>query len=297
MFDYLECTECGTIQVIEIPDLAAYYPEEYYSFNSVDNEFSDKWSTKLLARSVVRYFLGQYSLFGNALSRIKSWPRELFPDSLRERGLQLRLDSSILDVGCGGGNLLEILNFFGFTDLTGADLFIKNDIKKPSGVTIYKKSLEDLQRKFDLVMFNHSFEHLVDPVQTLKAAVTRLAPGGTCLIRMPVVAEAWNIYGPDWVQLDPPRHTFIFSPKGFAQLATSLGFTLYNVTYDSTAFQFWGSELYRQDEPLQSVLSGEVSQFFESAELERWKDRAIDLNRSGKGDQACFYLRHSGSEP
>ena len=33
-FDYLECSACGTLQIVEIPDLSCYYPRDYYSFVS-----------------------------------------------------------------------------------------------------------------------------------------------------------------------------------------------------------------------------------------------------------------------
>ena len=33
-FEYLECGQCGTLQLIDVPDLARHYPIEYFSFDT-----------------------------------------------------------------------------------------------------------------------------------------------------------------------------------------------------------------------------------------------------------------------
>ncbi len=54
-------------------------------------------------------------------------------------------------------------------------------------------------------MFNHSLEHVPDPVATLKVAYEKLAAGGMCLARVPTTSsEAWTTYRADWVQADAP---------------------------------------------------------------------------------------------
>ena len=61
-------------------------------------------------------------------------------------------------------------------------------------------------------MFHHSFEHLPDPIETLERVYRLMPSGGNCLIRIPLVSsEAWKKYGPHWVQLDAPRHFFLYS--------------------------------------------------------------------------------------
>src|SRR5690606_716207 len=150
----------------------------------------------------------------------------------------------------GAGRLLQSLNYFGFRDLTGADAFIERDIEYPSGVKVFKKPLSELTGPFDLIMLHHSFEHLPEPRDELAEIKRVRAPGGTCLIRIPVAAQAWKEYGTDWVQMDPPRHLFLYTEKAMRRLAEDTGFDVSDVTYDSTGFQFWGSEQYRRDIPL-----------------------------------------------
>lgn len=84
------------------------------------------------------------------------------------RKLQLPLDSEILDVGCGYGNLLLQMRSDGFTNLTGVDTFIKSDIFYESGVKVINKYLHEIKGSFDFIMLNHSFEHMPQPLSVLK---------------------------------------------------------------------------------------------------------------------------------
>jgi cyclopropane fatty-acyl-phospholipid synthase-like methyltransferase len=54
------------------------------------------------------------------------------------------LESKILDVGCGAGELLLRLAEETFSDLTGLDPLIEGDILYKNGVKILKKELAEL---------------------------------------------------------------------------------------------------------------------------------------------------------
>jgi hypothetical protein len=45
------------------------------------------------------------------------------------------------------------------------------------------------------------------------------------------------------VQLDCPRHLAIHTSRSMEQAAGLAGLTIAKTVYDSSAFQFWGSEL------------------------------------------------------
>src|SRR5256885_12513331 len=103
------------------------------------------------------------------------------------------------------------------------------------------------------------------------------------------VGEAWRRYHPDWVQLDPPRHLYLHTKDSLARLASEAGFTVQEVRYDSTAFQFWGSEQYRLDIPLgdrRSPAQDAQSTLFSPAQMRAWQGEAQVLNRAGTGDHA-----------
>lgn len=134
-FDYLECGECGCVQVAEIPqDLSKYYPEEYYSF-AVERESFLKRSLK---RRRAAQVMGRETIFGRLLVLIWGTPPIL--EWLQPTGI--KQDSSILDVGSGAGQLLLDLNNIGFSDTIGIDPFIDHDLNYDNGTRILKKSFQ-----------------------------------------------------------------------------------------------------------------------------------------------------------
>jgi len=98
------------------------------------------------------------------------------------------------------------------------------------------------------------------------------------------------------VQLDAPRHIFLHSVRSIEICAEVAGLRVADIDFDSTAFQFWGSEQYKRGIPLeseQSFLKGNRS-LFKKQDIRRFREHADNLNRSQQGDQACFYLRAAG---
>ena len=77
-------------------------------------------------------------------------------------------------------------------------------------------------------------------------------------------------------------------------LAKNAGLDLYQVRYDSYAFQFWGSEQYKKDIPLlseNSYAKGLDGSMFTASDISEFESRARELNEQEKGDQAVFYFR------
>lgn len=294
-FDYFECSNCGTIQIEHVPDLSRHYPDDYLSLSEVDDiDLSRTLLRRIAARSAGSYMNKGRGLLGRLIVKLKPWVAYHYPAYLRELSPNLTFDARILDFGCGTGRLLQTLHYFGFRDLVGVDAFIRDDIHYSTGVVIKKGGLAELEPAFDLIMLHHSFEHLPEPKTALAEIRRLLAPDGTALIRMPIASEAWKIYGANWVQLDPPRHLFLFTEKGFGELAREQGFAVDRVVYDSTAMQFWGSEQYKLDIPLNDLRSHDhlrEGTVFDDAQMADWERKAVELNARGTGDQACFYLR------
>jgi predicted SAM-dependent methyltransferase len=144
-------------------------------------------------------------------------------------------------------------------------------------------------------MFHHAFEHVPDPLETLVSTARLLVPGGICLIRIPIGGSyAWEHYRTNWVQLDAPRHYFLHTVDSMRLLASRSGLLLDQVIYDSTEFQFWGSEQYQRDIPLyspQSYKQNPQHSIFTPEQIATFHHQAEELNQQGRGDQAAFYLR------
>ena len=291
MHTYFECAECGCLQIASVPDnIQEYYPnEDYYSYDAVKAVTGIKGK---LIKMRDRYAATGSCFVGRLMQRIQ--PHDKLP-SLRHTNVSL--DSKILDVGCGAGHLLHSMQEAGFKNLLGIDPFNAKELNYDNGLNIQAKSIHDMSGKdeWDLIMFNHSFEHVFDQHQVLEKVMTLLKPGGVCMIRIPTVTSwAWRSYGVDWVQLDAPRHLFLHSLQSMNVLAEKKGFKLENVVYDSFAFQQWGSEQYKKDIALHDENSYAVNPDkspFSDADIREFEAHSKELNESKSGDQAAFYLR------
>jgi hypothetical protein len=102
------------------------------------------------------------------------------------------------------------------------------------------------------------------------------------------------MYGPDWVELDAPRHLYLHSHRSITQLAESQDLSSVYVACDSSEFEFYGSELYRRDIPLTSVNSywrDPDNSDFTFREMARFRQLAEQANREGRGGRACFVFK------
>ncbi len=291
IFQYLECRECGCLQLLDPPaDPSRFYPANYIAFLDAERSGSARHR---LRRAIRR---GRNRAFFGSTSPINQWAARQFPHQPLQAVARVRprLDSRILDVGCGSGVLLNDLRQLGYEHLLGVDLFIPQETVTSAGVRIQKGGLQSLLgTTWDLIMFHHSFEHMQDPVRILRLAESLLAPGGHCLIRIPVLGWAWQHYGTDWVQLDAPRHVFLHTERSFEVLASQCGLRFRSVVYDSTELQFLGSELYKKDLPLCSIDMNNPRSSVPSATFRDYQAHAAVLNRENRGDSAAFDLVRS----
>ena len=290
-FTYLECPDCGSLTLAEVPSsLSDYYPSGYYSL--VEREEADQSpASAAIRRSAMALMLRSRGsaralvACGGALGmRVEPWTRLL-------GGCGLDLRARVLDVGCGDGHRLRTFRRFGFRHLTGTDAHLAREANDTGAIALSRQGMDEVEGVFDLIMFHHSFEHMADPVGVLNAVHRLIAPSGLLLLRLPVAGSwAWRTYGVDWVQLDAPRHQFLYSAEGVGKLAARTGFDLRRTVYDSSAFQFWGSELYRRGTSLQEAgsLDGSPPSTLSRQQLEQWEQQATELNAAGDGDQASF---------
>ncbi len=87
--------------------------------------------------------------------------------------------------------------------------------KKLFGAALERMGMQ-VVREFDLILFDHSLEHIADQIGTLKIVRRLLTRDGVCIVRIPIAAsDVWKEYDVDWVELDAPRHYFIHTPASF----------------------------------------------------------------------------------
>ena len=277
VFAYRRCVECGSLQLADVPhDMSDYYDDAYYSYASSPYLQKRIWRTwpvptALRLNSVVFTTTGR--------GRGNQW--------VVESGTRLR--HSILDLGCGGGNDLLHMYLLGFHRLAGADPYVPDAHEVAPGVPVWKKFHHEMEGQFDRIVLHHTFEHVPDPRATLRSCRRLLAHDGKVVVRMPIMGKfAWREYGTNWVAIEPPRHLVVYTTDGFERLARSEGFRVEKLFYDSTEYQFWGSETVVAARP-HSPSTG-PRRYFTDEQLAAWRKRAHALNAAQDGDQGGYVL-------
>lgn len=290
-FEYMECGNCGCLQIVDIPeDISKYYPPDY---GYKKNRFID-----FLFNKRNKYLLTQKSFIGKIVANKEpSIKFSTIHDVIQKYNFNQK--SSILDVGCGSGLFLSTLKYSGFKNIMGIDLFVDDNLIYPD-IKIVKTSLEEFEpsNKFDLIFLNHSFEHMENPLENLLQIKKLLTDNGKCIITIPVKTEAiYGKYKENWVQLDAPRHFYLYSLESFNLITKNAGLKLVDVIFNSEIFQFWGSEQYLQDIPLKDDRSYGKNFFktnrksiFTKSQIKDFENKTKQLNEKQLGDQAIFIL-------
>jgi SAM-dependent methyltransferase len=303
-FEYFQCDACHCLQIAEIPtDLQRHYPRNYYSFGSGGQNQAPtaarRWLQKQRARTAI---FGRGFRINAVAKRIVPLPSALHSrhgglttgEVLKKSGIAT-FSARFLDVGCGAFSAwLHHLWSLGFDNLIGVDPYIDRDHSHDS-VRILRRQLAEVEGHFDLITFHHSLEHMEDQSGALAAAKGILAPGGTVLVRVPLVSSlAWERYGVNWVELDAPRHLYLHSIESLKHAAREVGLDLVEIAHDSVPLEFFGSELYARDIPLTDPRSpwvDENSRYFSVDEMAEFSALARRVNEDGRGGRAGFYFR------
>lgn len=287
-FNYLECHFCGCLQLIDAPeDMSKYYPSTYHQVDQKSPPLRDQ-----LKKSAINTAIKTQIKLGRKIINTTTFPLSIFSNLPSET--HLTFNSKILEVGCGRGELLYWLQSLGFKKVLGVDPHVAEENK--CAVQIIRDPISKIRedQTFDLIVFDHSFEHIKEEQDTLNDVRRLLTPTGTCLIRIPVKTDyIWSKYGVNWVQIDAPRHFYLHTLKSMQILCEQAKLEISTLAFDSTEFQFWASEQYKRDIPLRSeksYISNPAASMFTKEQISQFKTLADELNRQQQGDQAAFYL-------
>lgn len=296
-FQYVRCAGCGMLMLTSaIEDVSRYYPVSYYSYGrlQVPRWTEPKWCRWLKLQ------LSRGTLFQQP--RVWAWAARIAPyepaENMRRWFCDVpikRLDARVLDVGSGSGRRLRQMYFAGYSRLVGIDPYHRSQQLSQDGFQIRQQTLEEVNDgPFDIVMFNHSIEHMRDHLRVMQEVDRLLSPGGACLVRMPLAdGRPMKEYGVDWVEIDAPRHLVIHTQTSFEKLLERTGFRVVKKWFDSDAFSYWGSELYARSTAL---VDGRTSRFrnpeeyFSSEEIRRFATLAQKDNRDGQAGRGGYWI-------
>lgn len=283
-FEYFECSECGCLQIKKVPEnISSYYPPDYYSFSDNNSKKTKRSLHSILKNLRIRSYLN-YQL-GNKINLLGYLYSLKYSRYSWLNSKVCSLESKILDIGCGSGNLIKDMSLHGFKNLKGIDPYITDNIYINENAYVEKKEIFELEEIFDFIMMHHSFEHMINPEEILKKSYSILNKDRYLLIRIPLATYAYKKYGLNWYQLDAPRHFFLHTIKSINILAEKTGFEVKSILFDSDKSQFEISEKYQRGYTLKDPIK-----VCNKQQLKEFSILTKKLNDSQEGDQACFYL-------
>jgi 2-polyprenyl-3-methyl-5-hydroxy-6-metoxy-1,4-benzoquinol methylase len=138
---------------------------------------------------------------------------------------------SLLDVGCGSGELLASFASLGWNAMGIEPSAPAVERARSVGLrAVHGRFPEDAERveseaPFGAIVLANVLEHLDDPRAALERAFRLLEPSGYLLIWTPVCDGWQQRWRPEvWYNLDIPRHLHLYTRRGLTSLLTQCGF-------------------------------------------------------------------------
>lgn len=216
---------CGLIFVNPIPEsLLELYPSDYKPHKTT----SIQQSTRNRFMHSIRSFFSRPGGESYIYHKISSLFYSLY-NMFSYRSLPpARGKGNLLDVGCGTGDYLLIMQKLGW-QVTGVEVN-PNAVTacRNMGLNIKKGNIRDIdfqEGSFDLVTMWHSLEHFENPGEVLLKVRRLLKEGGKIMIGIPNYNSIdRKIFREYWNGFEIPLHLYHFSPETVKLLLQHAGF-------------------------------------------------------------------------
>ena len=219
---FVRCRDCGHVWLDPRPSVEALdviYPPTYYSYNYEQIPGVARKAKDVIDTLKMRKILG---LVGGVPDRY-------------------------LDVGCGDGRYLEVLNRRGVprSNLYGLELDERIvETLQARGLQAYCERVETTDRfaegSLDLITMFHVIEHVESPRAVVERLATWLTEGGVLAVETPNLdsLDARLFRDGLWGGYHIPRHWHLFNPETLSRLLQSVGLEVEAVRYE-TGHAFW----------------------------------------------------------
>jgi SAM-dependent methyltransferase len=163
------------------------------------------------------------------VKRVLAWPDKALREFKGRHPLPWQGEGKVLDVGCGAGGNLKVLEGQGWKvfGIEISDVAATHARALVAG-TVHTGTLESAPfgpRTFDLVLMNHSLEHFPSPVDALRRVHRLLKDDGLLVVSVPnACGLEVKLFGWWWFGWDPPRHFYHFDKSTLARALRQAGF-------------------------------------------------------------------------
>jgi SAM-dependent methyltransferase len=202
-FAYARCRVCGTVFIVDPPaDLARYYAEDYYHF---DSDGEPAW---------------------------KSEPPRVQAASYRVELLRAHTEPGrLIEIGAGTGAFAVAARSAGF-DVSAIEMSERccRYLSEREGIDAIcsDRPLEAIASlpPARVVALWHVLEHLPNPAEVLVRVAEKVQPGGVLVIAVPNPRSLqFRVLRTRWVHLDAPRHLCLMPPAALIGRGRDLGLT------------------------------------------------------------------------
>lgn len=272
-FNLVQCENCGLVYVNPRPSqkqITGFYPEEYAAHQ--------------------RYRIKK-----------KHYPRlRKIAKKILRRGTKVKLkfqgEGKILDIGCGSGKFLCNLKEAGWKCYGVEPSEVASKRARELGLNVLTGDILSAaysQDFFDVIVLNHTLEHLPNPNEVLREINRILKPDGLLRIYIPNIQSlAAKIFGRYWFNLDVPRHIYHYTPYTLKKILEKNGFKVRKIKYLSSTSGILGSIQYLIREKKGGRKDLRKNKFF--CFLTKPLVRIIDMFRMG--DSFYIYAFKSNSK-
>ncbi len=145
----------------------------------------------------------------------------------------------VLDIGCGNGHFLKALLKRKAIQAHGIELDGKaaGRAARIPGIRLKTGSLQITdfpEKSMKAVCMFHVYEHLPEPLETLRIVDHILREDGLLMISFPNADSIQSrLFKGKWLHLDPPRHLSLVKPEAFKKMMRQKGYRLLSENYGS----------------------------------------------------------------
>lgn len=268
-FSLVRCTTCELVRLSPRPDrpsLPRYYPADSYPAHQPPSKATPRRPLSALRD---RLRTAGLSARGYLAPDAPWWVRPLgkaLPPFLVRRAAFGRIlfpayrpGGRALDVGCGSGAFLDVLQRHGWA-VAGVDASetAAGAAESTYGIKVHVGELQSAPftpASFDFVNLSHVIEHVWSPSQTLSRVAELLTPTGQLYIETPNVDSfGFRRCRQYWFPLETPRHLWLFSMATLTRALEAAGLQVVEVGGLHFPAFSWEAT-YRHEEALGHVLA------------------------------------------